>query len=327
MKVSELLQQRRENWQELEQLCEEAQSRRKSRISPAAVSRFASLYRAACADLALADAYQLPPNTVDYLHRLVGRAHNQLYRSRQFDLASWARLLLHEAPQRIFNDRCVQVAFCTFWGVFILSAVLAFSKSLWPGYAEQILGEGMVEMLETNFKDPIKGRDASANYVMAGFYIHHNTGIGLKCFAFGLAVIPGIFICIYNAAVLGASFGYMARPDVSEGMNFFHFVTAHGPFELTAIVLAAGSGLRLGWSWIFTNGYSRSASLRQTGEYCMPIIGAMMVLFFLAALIEGFLSPSSAPYWVKAAVAILSSGILLFYFVILGFPRHERDVI
>ncbi len=327
MKVSELLQQRRKNWQELEQLCEQAQNRRKSRLTPATVSRLASLYRAACADLALAEAYQLPPNTVDYLHRLVGRAHNQLYRSRHFDLASWAHLLLHEAPQRIFNDRCVQVAFCTFWGVFILSALLAFSKSVWPNYAEQILGEGMVETLETNFKEPMKGRDPQLNYMMAAFYIHHNTGIGLKCFGSGLAVVPGIFICIYNAAVLGASFGYMARPEVAEGVNFFHFVTAHGPFELTAIVLAAGTGLRLGWSWIFTDGYSRAASLRRTGEYCMPMMGAMMVLFFLAALIEGFLSPSAAPYWVKAVVAILSSGALMFYFVILGFPRNEREII
>src|SRR6185436_20580927 len=107
MKVSELLQQRRKNWQDLEQLCEQVQGRRRSRLSPAMVSRLATLYRAACADLALADAYQLPPNTVDYLHRLVGRAHNQLYRSRQFDLSTWMHLLLHVAPQRIFRDRCV----------------------------------------------------------------------------------------------------------------------------------------------------------------------------------------------------------------------------
>jgi uncharacterized membrane protein SpoIIM required for sporulation len=327
MKVSELLEQRRKNWQELEFLCEQAQNRRKSRISPSNYSRLASLYRAACADLALADSYQLPPNTVDYLHRLVGRAHNQLYRSRNFDLASWTHLLLHVAPQRIFNDRCVQVAFCTFWGVFILSAVIAFSKSIWPNYAEQILGQEMIQQLETMYKEPLRGRDPQVNYQMAAFYIHHNTGIGLKCFALGLAVVPGIFICIYNAAVLGASFGYMARPDVPEGVNFFHFVTAHGPFELTAIVLAAGTGLRLGWSWIFTDGYSRAASLRRTGEYCMPMMGAMMVLFFLAAMIEGFLSPSSAQYWVKASVAILSSGILMFYFVVLGFPRREGEII
>ena len=157
---------------------------------------------------------------------------------------------------------------------------------------------------------------------MAGFYIQHNTGIGLKCFASGLLVIPGLFISLYNAAFLGAAFGYMARPDVPEGANFFHFVTAHGPCELTAVVLASGSGLRLGWSWIHTQGLTRLGSLRKTAVECMPIIGAMMVLFFLAALIEGFLSPSAAPYAVKAAVAILTSGALMFYFVVLGFPRR-----
>lgn len=327
MKASELLEQRRRNWQELEALCEQAQTRRKKSLGAPALSRLSSLYRAACADLALADAYQLPPKTVEYLHRLVGRAHNQLYRTQRFDLGKWSHLLMNVAPQRVFNDRCVQVAFCAFWGVFILSALLAYSKVLWPDYAGQIMGDGMIEQLETSFQDPIRGRDPQTNYFMAAFYIHHNTGIGLKCFAFGLAVIPGIFICVYNAAVLGAAFGYMARPDVPAGDNFFHFVTAHGPYELTAIVLAAGVGLRLGWSWIFTDGYSRAASLRRAGEYCMPIMGSMMVLFFLAALIEGFISPSGLPYWVKAAVAIFSSGSLMFYFVVLGFPRNERDLI
>jgi uncharacterized membrane protein SpoIIM required for sporulation len=156
---------------------------------------------------------------------------------------------------------------------------------------------------------------------MAGFYIYNNTGIGLKCFAGGLLVIPGILITTFNAAILGASFGYMARPEVHEGANFFHFVTAHGPFELTAIVLSAGAGLRLGLSWMKTDGLTRTASLLKTAREAMPIMGAAMALFLLAALIEAFLSPSAAPYVVKALVAILSSGLLMFYFVVLGYPR------
>ena len=322
MKVSELLERRRQNWQALERLCEQAQFRRRRRLGAAAVAQLASLYRAACADLALADAYQLPPSTVQYLHRLVGRAHNQLYRSRGFHVSAWGRKLLVDAPQRIFRDRCVQLAFCVFWGTFLISFFLACSKALFPGYAEQLLSEDFLRQLESNFADPIGDRDPSLNYAMAGFYIRHNTGIGLKCFASGLLVVPGLFICLYNAAFLGGAFGYMARPEVAEGAHFFHFVTAHGPFELTAIVLSAGSGLRLGWSWIHTGGLARLASLRKAAEECMPVIGAMMVLFFLAALIEGFLSPSSAPYAVKAGVAILSSGGLMFYFVVLGFPRR-----
>src|SRR5215467_8559757 len=114
MKVAELLESRRENWRELSQLCMQMEGSRKRTLGPTAITRFASLYRAACADLALADAYQLPPNTVQYLHQLVGRAHNQLYRSRALDLAGLSRMLLHDAPQRIFNDRCVQLMFVLF---------------------------------------------------------------------------------------------------------------------------------------------------------------------------------------------------------------------
>lgn len=362
MKVAELLEQRRKNWQELEQLCDQFSATsdaeesdgvfgtlrfvlnprkflvrkavrtsmdaaasvvrsQNARRSAENITRFAFLYRAACADLALADSYQLPPNTVSYLHRLVGRAHNQLYRSRNFNYAAWADKLLIDGPQRIFSDRCVQLSFCMFWGVFILSACLAYSKALWPQYAEGIMGEGMIEQLETSFAEPIEGRDPQANFMMAGFYIRHNTSIGLKCFASGILVIPGLFITIYNAAVLGAAFGYMGRPDVPQGDNFCHFVTAHGPFELTAIILSAGAGLRIGISWMWTHGLTRGASLRRTAQEVMPIVGAAIGLFFLAALIEGFLSPSAAPYWIKAVVAMLSSGVLMFYFVVLGFPR------
>jgi hypothetical protein len=52
-------------------------------------------------------------------------------------------------------------------------------------------------------------------------------------------------------------------------------------------------------------------------------MAASAVLFSLAALTEGFLSPSPAPYIVKAVWAILSSGLISFYFVVLGFPRHD----
>jgi uncharacterized membrane protein SpoIIM required for sporulation len=216
----------------------------------------------------------------------------------------------------------VQASFCIFWGVFIASSILAASSQLWPDYAHQMLSENMITRLETDFKDPITGRNPAANPVMASFYIRHNAGIGLQCFAYGLLVIPGLVVSIFNAAFLGAAFGYMARPDVPEGVNFFHFVTAHGPFELTAIVLSGGAGLRLGMSWIHSGGLTRTASLRKTAYEAMPVMGAALMLFFLAALIEGFLSPSGAPYWVKAAVAVLSSGLLMFYFAVLGYPRR-----
>jgi uncharacterized membrane protein SpoIIM required for sporulation len=324
MKVVDLLERRRRNWQELERFCDQLQGGpRAPKAAPAAMSRFGALYRAACADLALAHAYQLPQNTVQYLHRLVGRAHNQLYRSRRWEFKKWADMLLIDVPRQVFNDRCIQLMFVLWWGLFIVAAWLAYSKTAWPEFAEQTLGAEQISQLEEMYKNPIDGsqRGGDENAIMMSFYVNNNAGIGLRCFAWGLLVVPGLLMSMYNAVVLGASFGYMGRPDVPEGQNFFHFVTAHGPFELTAVVISAGAGLRLGLAWMMPGNLSRYANLQKTGKEMMPVIMAAVAMFVMAAIIEGFLSPSAAPYWIKALVAIVSSGLLAFYFIILGFPR------
>jgi len=328
MKVAELLESRRKNWQHLEQLCAQLERRRLRKLSPATIARFAALYRAACADLALADAYQLPPNTVDFLHHLVGRAHNQLYRSRKFNLASWGKEMFEEVPRRLFTDNSLRLAFFLFWGVFLASMFLASEHSPVPDYDRKLLTQEYIDMMEEMYANPIGGSatsgsgEAQLRSMMAGWYLSHNTGIGLKVFAAGLLFgIGGLFATIYNAALIGAVFGHMTK--VPQWENFSHFVTAHGPFELTAIVLSAAAGMRLGFALVDTRGLSRTASLRRAAKEAMPTMGAAMVLFILAALIEGFLSPSAAPYEAKAAMAVISSGLLMFYFIILGSKQGD----
>ena len=135
--------------------------------------------------------------------------------------------------------------------------------------------------------------------------------IGLECFAWGLLFgVGGLVDLAFNAVQIGAVFGYMTT--VPEWHNFSQFVTAHGPFELTAIAVSAAAGMRLGFSMINTHGLSRIASLEQAGREAMPTMGAAMVMLAIAAMIEAFLSPSAAPYAVKAAVAIVSSVLLVF---------------
>lgn len=325
MKIAKLLEERRLQWAELEQLCSELEVRGRSRGKRAeAVSRFATLYRSACADLALAAAYQLPPATVAYLHRLVGRAHNQLYRSGRSSISECADIVLRQAPQRIFADPCVRVAALLFFGLFTLSMLMALNENMFPQFAQQVIGEEQIAAMESNFDEPL---DASMEHylVMSSFYIWNNTGIGLQCFAFGVLLVPCIVTLCYNAVVLGASFGYMGRDSVPAGDNFFEFVTAHGPFELTAIALSAAAGLRMGLGLFATGGLRRIDSLRLGALRAVPIVAAAAMLFFLAAFTEGFISPSPLPYSVKAGWAIMSSGLLMFYFVVLGFPRGESD--
>jgi len=71
MKVAELLEKRQPMWQELESFCKQGKSALKK--DPDKLSRFSELYRSTCADLALSESYNLPPQTVDYLlHRFLG---------------------------------------------------------------------------------------------------------------------------------------------------------------------------------------------------------------------------------------------------------------
>jgi len=319
MKVSELLESRRVNWRELEQLCALLEGRSRRRVPAGTAARFSVLYRAACADLALADAYQLPPDTVQYLHQLVGRAHNQLYRSRTFNVRGWVDRLFVEVPQRLFADNCLRLAFCVFWGVFLMSGMMAYRS---PEFAEAVIKKPFMMRLEEDFARPVSNRPPGMGPGMVGFYICNNASIGLRCFAFGLLLgVGGLFATVFNASFLGACFGYMGTLPQHE--NFFDFVTAHGPFELTAVVLSAAAGMRLGFSLVDTRGFTRTASLRLAADESVPTVCAAIIMFLLAALIEGFLSPSAAPYPVKAAVGVISAAMLMYYFVFLGYPRGD----
>ena len=329
MKVSQIINQRRPLWQELESLCEVLTDKNGAKkLSPMEVSRFTTLYRGACADLALSEAYQLPPKTVDYLHRLVARCHNQLYRSKRYQWDTWFEKVFIETPALIFKDSAVHIAMGVFWVLFFISIFLAYERSVWPDFANQVMGADAVSAMEQNFAD-FNGRTWGENNLMANFYIINNGSIGLYCFIMMLFVIPGFMTLSYNAVVLGCSFGVMLRGDSPDAsLNFFNFVTAHGPLELTAIALSAGAGLRIGVSWWVTGGNHRFDNLIKTARDTIPIAMAAVILFVMAAFVEGFISPhpeSTVPWIAKALVAVVTSGMLMFYFVVLGFPRDIME--
>ena len=194
-----------------------------------------------------------------------------------------------------------------------MTALLAAGRK---DFAGRVVGESFVEQFDHMYAEPVNGerQDGArrSDTMMAGFYIQNNTSIGLRCFAWGIVFgLGSLYQLLSNAIVLGAVFGYMSTNP--HAANFFTFVTAHSAFELTAIVVSAAAGLRLGWGLIDTHGQSRVSSLRREAVNSLPAVGAAVVLFILAALVEGYVSASSLPYWSKASVALLSAATILGY--------------
>jgi len=160
---------------------------------------------------------------------------------------------------------------------------------------------------------------------MAGFYIFNNAGIGLMCYAAGMSFgIGTVSVLFGNAMALGTIFGHMVySPHAGQ---FFTFVTAHAPFELTAIVFSGAAGLRLGWGVLLVVA-QRVAGLpwrdgmpllQREARRSLPVAGSAVFLFVLAAFLEGFVSASTLPYWVKAGLALVSAGVLVAYVVVGG---------
>lgn len=348
MRVADRLARREVVWRELDELLEARESRlgrrprgpdrpqpargaglvgdrgagrREYESAAVEVVRLGELYRAACADLMLAEAHDLPGDTVAYLHNLVARAHNVLYRSRGLKFSRWAGELFREVPRRLRAEPALPLAALFFFGPFLLFAMLA---AIGAETTYQVMPESLLRAREESFSVPIGESPQRNDAMMAGFYLRNNASIGLQCYIWGLSLGLGtVYILATNGMIIGTMFGYMTRSP--NAPNFYQFVTAHSAFELTAIVFSGAAGLRLGWSLISTGGFTRLVSLQRAAVTTLPTIGATVFLFLLAAFLEGFVSASPLPYAVKAAIALGCAGSLVAYLTLGGRGGESSD--
>ena len=101
------------------------------------------------------------------------------------------------------------------------------------------------QMYDPASEHQLRERGADSDVLMFGFYIRNNIGVGFRTFAGGIFVGLGtLFFLIYNGLLFGAVSGHISNIGYEE--TFRSFVAGHGPFELTAIVLAGASGFMIG---------------------------------------------------------------------------------
>jgi uncharacterized membrane protein SpoIIM required for sporulation len=148
-------------------------------------------------------------------------------------------------------------------------------------------------------------RDADTDWIMFGFYVRHNTSLAFQCYAGGLLVgLLSIFSLAYNGTAMGAVAGYLTERGLGD--TFWSFVATHSAFELTAIVLAGGAGLRLGVSLLAPGRRSRLQSLVTAARESVDIIFGVALMLLIAAAIEAFWSSAPwLPHALKYSVAAL----------------------
>jgi uncharacterized membrane protein SpoIIM required for sporulation len=311
------LAERRPDWDELTALLGKGAL---SRLPPSEIARAAGLYRAVCADLMRARAAGHGDDVVAFLDSLAGRGHNALYAAPPYRFSAVLELFARDFPRvlrrRVLFFAVAAALFCVPAGIGFYGAVRS------PGFAARVLPEAqLVELDHAYAKGFDGGRGEGDDTTMAGFYVFNNVGIAFRCFATGILFALGsLFFLIYNGLAIGTVLGFVTHSG--HGMNIFTFVCAHSCFELTAIVIAGGAGLQMGYALIDTGGLTRFASVRaQSGELIRLVLGAAGFLL-IAALIEGFWSPSAVAAPIKWSVAAGLALLVTLYLCLAG--RHER---
>jgi uncharacterized RDD family membrane protein YckC/uncharacterized membrane protein SpoIIM required for sporulation len=315
--AARVLARRRKDWLRLEGILADEPRAPKGAAGAMELGR---LYRAACTDLALSEAYHLPLPNQMYLHGLVAQAHLRFYRRLSISWSKLVRLLFIEVPGRLYGDACLRIALFTFFGLFGLCALLR------PDLAVTFCGEDSLLNLSDSFVDPPNGRSTGDGASMGGFYIFNNVGISLACFASGIfAGIGSLVWLAFNGIYLGCCFGWMASQIGPERAHFFEFVSAHGPFELTGIALSGAAGMRLGIGLVVRRGLPIAESLVASARLATPVMAVAATFVALAAPIEGWVSPSSLPLIGKRILMVLCGLILLTYLI--GFGRRGRRIL
>ena len=303
-----MMEEREPAWKELDQLLSHRGWRR---ATAAEISRGATLYRQLCRDLSRAAQLGLPPDLIAYLDSLVSRAHSAFYANAGVVWRSWTSLLLSRFPREVRRNWAGMALSA---GLFLVPLIVTLIRSAESrAFAAQMLPIEMLEnMAEAYAGDLSLGRTTDANAAMAGFYVYNNVGIAFRCFASGILFgLGSAFFLVYNGAVTGAVVGYVT--GAGAGANILTFVCGHAPLELTAIVIAGGAGLRMGWALLDTDGIGRLAAVwRERAAILAQVLGAAVMLL-LAAAVEGFWSPSAAPAQVKWAVGgVIFVGVTAF---------------
>jgi uncharacterized membrane protein SpoIIM required for sporulation len=134
--------------------------------------------------------------------------------------------------------------------------------------------------------------------------------------------------CLVSGLLLGLPVIYLIAHG--HGGQFFALVLPHGLLELTAVFLAAGAGLRLGWTLVAPGPRSRVTALAQEGRATVALAGGLTVALLVSGLLEGFVTPSGIPPVPRIAIGAVAWLGFLAWTLVLGrravLGGHDGDL-
>lgn len=317
------------SWSRLEQLTAAARAGG-TRLQPAQVDELVQLYQRASTHLSHARTQQADPALIARLTRLVAASGGVLYGTRSRSLSGLARFFTTSFPAAVWHARrftAVSAALLLVPAVLV-GAWLAQSDKALEASAPEALREAYVEEdFEAYYSSSPVGEFATSVTV-------NNIQVSFLAFASGILVcVLTAFILVNNGANVGQAAGLFAA--VGQQPKFYGLILPHGLLELSAIIVAGGAGLAIGWAIVDPGDRSRAEALAEQGRRSAVIALGLMLAFIVAGTIEGFVTPSGLPTSMRVGIGATVFVVFWTYVIVLGrraaslgytgaFGEHEK---
>jgi len=183
-----------------------------------------------------------------------------------------------------------------------------------PGLGESLLTDAEVKQLVEHDFAAYYTENPAADFAFQVWL--NNAAVTATCLVMGVAIIPVLVLLWMNIANVGVIGGFMVQAGRAD--VFYGLLLPHGLLELTIIFVAAGAGLRLGWSWVAPGPRTRSQALATEGRAVGALAIGLGVWLLISGLVEGFVTPSTLPAWARLVIGATVWLAFLTYVFTLG---------
>ncbi|WP_069165323.1 stage II sporulation protein M [Nocardia altamirensis] len=293
----------RRAWDRLDYLA----SRRK--LSGEEADELVMLYRRTSQQLARLQSHSPDPELIAGLSALLARARGRVLGSKSDAWQEIGRFWTHAFPAALYRSWPWWVSVAA---VFLLvSAGLAFWVAEFDS-ARRVLGipadtsdiTGRGGAFESYYSEHPQGAFAAQVWT-------NNAWVTAIALFTGVLILPAVYLLFMNALNLGVSAGLMAEAGRLD--SFFGFILPHGTLELTAVFVAGGAGLKLGWTLIDPGRLSRVEAVARQGRATATIALGLVGVLLVCGCIEGFVTPSALPAPVRIAIGFTAEALFLVY--------------
>ena len=284
------------------------------RLDGGEADELVALYQRTATHLSVIQTRSPDPALVARLSTLVARARSAVAGGSAPSWRALARFFQVTFPVAVFRAR-------RWWGT-VAAAFLGVSFSLltWIGTHPEVRSRLV----------PPRQAARLCEHEFAGYYTAHAAGsFGLQVWTnnalvaagtlvTGVLILPALGILLGNAVNVGVTGGIMV--GCGRTGEFFGLISPHGILELTAVFVAAGVGVRIGWAWIDPGGRSRGRALAEETRVAVTVALGLILVLAVSGAIEAFVTPSALPTAARIGIGVAAEAVFLSY--VFGYGRR-----